>query len=86
VDKEAILALLDQVGEEMKEKFTKAYSNSRLEQLFSQLGTLKMIVESAHDEAEREETQERKDGVAQQMVLGGRSMTDAKDAVERGER
>lgn len=86
MDKEEILGLLDQVGEEMKGRFNKAYSTSRIEQLIAQLKTCRMLVEHAHDEAEREEDEARKDGAIQQMVLAGRSMSDAKDAVERGER
>lgn len=81
-----MLELLTQLGEELAAKFVKQYSAGRLEQIMSHLATMKMLVSHIHDEAVREEHPDRKDGVIQSMVLAGRSVSDARDAVERGER
>lgn len=81
-----LLELLEQLGTELAKKFVKQYSVSRLEQITSHLATMKMLVSHIHDEAAREEDPARKDSTIQRMVLSGRSMSDAKDAVERGER
>jgi hypothetical protein len=86
VDEAQILALLEQVGEALTTKFVKQYSAGRLAQIMSHLETVKMGVSHLHDEESREEEQTRKDGVIQQLVLAGRPMSDARDAVERGER
>jgi hypothetical protein len=86
VTEQQILDQLDAIGEELTSSFPKQYSAGRLEQVNAHLATLKMCVSHLHDEAAREEDQERKDGVIQQLVLNGRNMSDARDAVERGER
>ena len=86
VDEAKILELLGQVGDELSKKFSKKYSSSRLEQIKSHLATLRMLVEHIHDEADREEEPARKDAASQQMVLAGVPMSEAKNAVERGER
>lgn len=81
-----ILGQLDAIGEELASSFPKQYSAGRREQITAHLATLKMCVSHLFDEAVREEDQGRKDGVIQQLVLAGRPMSDARDAVERGER
>lgn len=81
-----ILGQLDAIGEELTSSFPKKYSVDRLAQVTAHLSTLKMCVSHLFDEAVREEDQTRKDGVIQQLVLAGRNMSDARDAVERGER
>lgn len=81
-----ILDQLDAMGEELKSSFPKQYSAGRLEQVAAHLATLKMCVTHLFDESVREEDAARKDSVMQQMVLSGRPMADARDAVERGER
>lgn len=86
MDEQEILDQLDAVGEELASSFPKAYSADRLGQVKSILTSLRMCVSHLFDEADREEQQSRKDGVIQQKVLAGWSMSDARDAVERGER
>lgn len=81
-----ILGQLDAIGEELTSSFPKQYSSGRLDAVNAHLATLKMHVSHLFDEAAREEDQDRKDGVIQQLVLAGRNMSDARDAVERGER
>ena len=84
--KEDVLGQLDDIVSELEDEFTKFYSLGRLDQVRSTVATVKMAVEHLYDEAEREEHEDRKDGVIQQMVLSGRNMSEAKEAVERGER
>lgn len=86
MSKEDITGQLDQLVEELEGQFPKKYSVDRLVQLRSTVATAKMVVEHLYDEAEREEHQDRKDGTMHRMVQDGRTMSDARDAVERGER
>lgn len=81
-----ILDQLDAIGEELTSSFPKQYSIGRVEQIGAHLATLKMCISHLFDESVREEDSERKDGMIQKLVLAGRPMSDARDAVERGER
>lgn len=81
-----ILGQLDVIDEELTSSFPKQYSTGRLAQVTAHLATMRMCVSHLFDEAVREEHQDRKDGVIQQLVLAGRNMSDAREAVERGER
>ncbi len=83
---EQMLEVLAKLGTELAEKFTKQYSIGRLDQIKAHLDTLKMLVSHVHDEAAREETDERRNAVIQRMVLNNRPLQEAQAAVEAGER
>lgn len=81
-----MLSSLDEVEAELDARFPKAYSSGKLAQVKAHFATVRMCVGDLHRIEENEEHPDRKDGVIQRMVLAGRNMSDARDAVERGER
>lgn len=83
---EEILATFDQAVEDAEAEFSKPYSQDNLVRLRAHVATCKMIVENLYLAAANEEDGDRKDSVIQKMVLAGRNMSEARDAVERGER
>lgn len=84
---EELLSAIDSIGEKLAAKFTKQYSTGRLEQIMSHLATISMLVSHIHDEAVREEHEDRKGMVLERMIRDERlPVAEAQQRVEAGVR